>query len=710
MSRKTTSTGIRERQFAGSQPMEFAMLRKCLSVVSAAFWIAIAEAPVQAQGPFVPPKTILHTFYDGNTNDLLTAGLGKSGLGNPTPPRPTNAQHPTADELRTSAIYNNYRALVDPTKEGGYGVLYGPNVGIDGVPTESEGKIAGDEYIAFAHDPGGRKQVTMMVQVPAHFDPARACIITAPSSGSRGIYGAIATGEWGLKRGCAVAYTDKGTGTGAHDLQINTVNLIRGERASAADAGDNSNFTAALTGAERTAFNAATPNRFAFKHAHSQKNPEKDWGENVLESIRFAFHILEQKYGPQINKQSTIVIASSVSNGGGASLRALEADQERLIDGLAVAEPNVTPARRRRFSILQDGRPPFTAHGRPLIDYTTLVNVYQACANMAAENAGAPLNPGNGAARCLSLSAKGLLTATTLAEQASEAQRIINDYGILPEQNLVQPGYWTLNVPQAISVTYANAYGRFSVTDNLCAFSFSVPVPVPGIPALDPEAAATIFAWSGGIPPMTPSPLAPPTSRLALINNAAPLGPVESGISTADQNLDGALCLRSLAAGEPGNPGRRWQVERVARGVAQVGASGDLHRVPAIIVNGRNDAIIAPNHASRAYFGLNSIVEGKRSQLHYYEVTNAQHLDALNALPAYAKAYIPLHHYFNQALDLMYDHLRNGRALPPSQLVRTRPRGEATRPISADNVPRISDAPPPGDRITFGAAQVRIPN
>jgi len=680
-----------------------------LAPVSAgAVIVGAAGAPAEARDKFVPPPTILHAFYDGNTNDLLTAGLGKSGLGSMTPPGFADALHPTAEELRRSAIYNNYRALVDPTRNGGYGVLYGPNVGVDGVPTESEGKIAGDEYIAFAHDAGGRKEVAMMVQVPSQFDPAKACIVTAPSSGSRGIYGAIATGEWGLKRGCAVAYTDKGTGTGAHDLQTNTVNLIRGERADAADAGENSNFTAALTPAERAAFNAATPHRFAFKHAHSQQNPEKDWGENVLESIRFAFHILQRKYGPRVNKQSTMVIASSVSNGGGASLRALEADRERLIDGLAVAEPNVTPARKRRFSIVQDGRPPFAAHSRPLIDYTTLINLYQACANVAAENAGAPFNPGNGTARCASLKAKGLLTAATPAAQASEAQRIINDYGILPEQNLVQPGYWAFSVPQAVSVTYANAYGRFSVADNLCAFSFGVPVAT--IPPLDAETAAKIFGTSSGIPPIPPIPPAPPTSGLGLINNAAPNGPAESGTSTPDQNLDGALCLRSLAAGEPGKAGRRGQADRVARGVAQVRASGDLHGVPAIIVNGRNDAIIAPNHASRAYFGLNQMLEGKRSRLHYYEVTNAQHLDALNRLPDYAKAYVPLHHYFIQALDLMYDHLRNGRTLPPSQLVRTHPRGDATRPISADNVPRISDTPPPGDRITFSAAQVRIPN
>jgi hydroxybutyrate-dimer hydrolase len=318
---------------------------------------------------------------------------------------------------------------------------------------------------------------------------------------------------------------------------------------------------------------------------------------------------------------------------------------------------------------------------------------------MAAENTGAPSNPKDGAARCTSLKTKGLLTASTLAEQANEAQRIINDYGVLPEQNLVQPGYWAFKIPQAISVTYANAYGRFSVADNLCAFSFGVPAPT--IPLLDAKAAATIFGTSGGLPP---------TSGLALINNASPNGPAESGGSTPDQNLDGALCLRSLAAGESGKADRHGQADRVARGVAQVRASGDLHGVPAIIVNGRNDAIIAPNHASRPYFGLNRMVEGKRSRLHYYEVTNAQHLDAFNAGPDYAKAYVPLHHYFIQAMNLMYDHLRNGRPLPPSQLVRTRPRGDAMLQISEYNVPAIKDDPPPGDRITFAAAQVQIPN
>src|SRR4029453_7225766 len=144
------------------------------------------------------------------------------------------------------------------------------------------------------------------------YDPSNGCIVAAPSSGSRGVYGAIATaGEWGLKRGCAVAYTDKGTGTGAHNLQTNTVNLLRGERAEVVTAGDDANFVADVSDSQRAAFNDATPNRFAFKHAHSQLNPEKDWGKNVLRSIEFAFDLLNEKFarrGMKISKRNTIVI------------------------------------------------------------------------------------------------------------------------------------------------------------------------------------------------------------------------------------------------------------------------------------------------------------------------------------------------------------------------------------------------------------------
>jgi hydroxybutyrate-dimer hydrolase len=688
----------------------------CFATASA---LVLAIAATNTRAIADADEGVLHAHYDGVTNDLLTAGLGKSGLGSGTPPTFADPLNPTAEELRRSAIYNNYRALIDPTPGGGYGTLYGPNVKADGTVTTSEGLIAGDEYIAFEKKAGERGRVTMMVQVPDNFSPTASCIIAAPSSGSRGVYGAIATaGEWGLKHGCAVAYTDKGTGTGADDLQKNTVNLIQGQRADAAQAGDDSNFTAPISNKDRAAFNAATPNRFAFKHAHSQQNPESEWGQNVLRSIKFAFDMLNDKLGRRglhFDKHNTIVIASSVSNGGGASARAVEQDNEGLIDGLAVGEPNVNPKFTSAFTIVQGSVPAFAAHSRKLIDYTTLINVFQGCASAAPGNATAPLNLAPSAARCASLHAKGLLTSTTPDGQATEAQTIINSFGIQPEQNVVAPGYWFGNVHQAISVTYANAYGRSSVLDNLCSYSFGATDTSGNPVALAATGEVQIFGSSNGIPP---------TSGINLINNAAPGAPKESRASTADQNLDGALCLRSLALGRdavtgaPLDPTRAKAAQYIADGIDQITASGNLHRIPSIFVAGRDDAILPLNFAARAYFGLNNIVEGSQSPLHYYEVTNAQHLDSFNQfgripnLPfqGYNELLIPLHRYFIQAMDLMYDHLRNGRPLPPSQVVHTTPRGAGAPPITLANVPPIADAPPANVQITFAGGQVRIPD
>ncbi len=143
--------------------------------------------------------------YDGATDDLLTAGLGKTGLGSPTAPGFANPAAPTAAELRRSAIWNNYRAIVDVSPKGGYGILYGPNLDANGQDTLGEGRIAGVEYVGFADDGTGAKNVTLVVQIPGGWNRNRPCIVTGTSSGSRGVYGAIgSSGEWGLKRGCAV--------------------------------------------------------------------------------------------------------------------------------------------------------------------------------------------------------------------------------------------------------------------------------------------------------------------------------------------------------------------------------------------------------------------------------------------------------------------------------------------------------------------------
>jgi hydroxybutyrate-dimer hydrolase len=132
------------------------------------------------------------------------------------------------------------------------------------------------------------------------------------------------------------------------------------------------------------------------------------------------------------------------------------------------------------------------------------------------------------------------------------------------------------------------------------------------------------------------------------------------------------------------------------RGIDEVLLSGKLKGKPGIIIAGRNDALVAPNHAARAYYGFNKFREGQSSNLRYYEVTNAHHLDALNSFAGFDNLFIPLHHYFTQSLDLMLAYLKDGEPLPPSQVVTTVPRGGlpgSAPAIGLGNVPDISFMP-----------------
>ncbi|WP_152205872.1 3-hydroxybutyrate oligomer hydrolase family protein [Marinobacter changyiensis] len=661
------------------------------------------------------------TEYDGTTNDLLTAGLGAGGLAGPAPVF-SDSMNPTVEELRTLAIYTNYRALVDTSAGGGYGNLFGPQVDA----TDPEGKIPGDEYLAFMSVPG-TVPVTVMVQVPDAFDPQNACMVTAPSSGSRGIYGAIGTaGEWGLKKGCAVVYTDKGTGTGSHNLAANTAQTLTGQLDD--DESVASQFRVDLDTTEREQFNTEFPDRFAFKHAYSKANPEADWGLHVLQSIEFGFYILNEQFGKGSDKRrrvtitpdNTLVIASSVSNGGGASVRAAEQDKDGLIDGVAVSEPNVNPV-FEDFTIRQGNGEPITDHSRSLFDYTTALAVYQGCANRAPDIRDvAPLNVLNAVETneniCASLFNKGLLKETTVDEQAIEAQGILNqEFGIQPEQNLLAPSHFGLAVAQSISMTYASAYGQFGVEDRICGLRMAATNASTGEVAVLTEAQeAALFSLSNGIPP---------TGGVNLVFDNAAQGvptnlPVSSSPSSGmvDYGLDALLCLRSLAAGvdpETGDPLTGEAAEnaaRIANGIEAIRATGDLQGKPAIFVTGRSDAILPINHTSRPYYGLNQRVEGADSELRYYEVLNAQHLDVLNGIAGFNERYVPLHRYYFQALDLMYDHLKTGTELPPSQVVRTVPRGDGTPPLTVTNVPPVAVNPASEDRIVFESDQLRIPD
>jgi hydroxybutyrate-dimer hydrolase len=661
--------------------------------------------------------------FDGMSNDLLTAGLGKSGLALPLPAYADPAK-PTPTELRRAAIYNNYRALVDISSSGGYGRLYGPNIDINGQDTLGEGRIAGEEYLAYADDGTGRQNVTLMVQIPASFNQSKPCVITATSSGSRGIYGAVsAAGEWGLKHGCAVAYTDKGSGTGIHDLSNDTVNLIDGIRANRSFGGGN--FDAGLSNSELADFNAQFPNRIASKHAHSQQNPEKDWGRDTLRAVEFAFWLLNEKYATiqaglrkadYATPASVTVIAASASNGGGAALAAAEQDTRGLIDGVAVSEPQVQPASVTGLSILQGGNR-MPAIGSPLIDYFTLANLYQPCAVQSARLSGAnsalgtAVSPILGSARCASLAAKGLLNGNTLEAQANEAYNKLIAAGWLAEGDALHASHYGLNATLGVALTYVNAYGRFSVKDNICGYSYAFTNTTGDVIAPLANNLAGIFGSGNGVPP---------TAGISIVNNLSVGGAkadamsISASSNTADYNLDGAICLRKLATGV--NPltgaalsgNEKLQADRVAIGIKEAQRNARLNGKPAIIVAGRADTLIPVNHAARAYYALNQSLEGSGSKLSYIEVSNGQHFDAFLALSGFPTRFIPLHVYAGRALDAMWAHLNNGTALPASQVVRTTPRTSASDNLNASALPAFAAAPT-SDAIRFSNATLSIP-
>lgn len=669
--------------------------------------------------------TVSVKSFDGVSDDLATGGLGKDGLTTVLPPAFANPTAPTAAELRRNAIWANYRAIVDISAAGGYGSLYGPNVDAQGNVTAGQGKVPGTEYIAYADDGTGQQNVTIMAQVPDTFDPRNPCIISATSSGSRGIYGGIAVGEWGLKRGCAVAYTDKGTGAAPHDLDTDTVPLIDGTRTTRQAAGNLAQF-AAQPGAGTTlaAFTAANPHRLAFKHAHSKQNPEANWGVNTLQAIEFTLFAINDKFGKKnasgtptitFTRDNTIVIASAVSNGDGAAIAAAEQDTTGLIDGVAVGEPNVEIPPTAGITVRRGGLQ-VAASGKHLYDYTTIANLFQLCASQLPTLANAPRFstvttsqpplPSQTIDRCQSLVTAGKLAGATTPDQANAALNALRAAGWEQESDELHTSLSTLEVGSAIAVTYANAYSRASVTDRLCNYSFAATGgATPNPAAIAATTLAGMFSTSNGIPP---------TGLVTLMNDVDPSGsPVRDFVSKSangvtDANLDGALCLRRLLD-PPANAA-------LTTGIGQTYRTGNLRGKPAMIVHGRSDALLPVNHTSRPYLGLNRSVEGNASKLSYIEVTNGQHFDGfIDAIQGYAKRYVPLHVYLNRALDAVYANLKNGTPLPPSQVVRTTPRGgndtDIVGPqILPSNVPPIAATPAASDAIIATSTTVDVPN
>ena len=549
----------------------------------------------------------LHTHRDAD--DLLTAGLGEAGLRNPVAPAFANADAPTVEELRRRAVWANWRGIADLAPGGGYGSVYG-----------SLARVPGREFHALMTLPGRSQPHRVMLQLPDDFDTTKRCVVVAASSGSRGIYGAIAlAGAWGLPRGCAVAYTDKGAGTGYVDTADGRGIGLDGRLAA--------------DGAPAEFSVAPGAHGIAVKHAHSGDNPEADWGRHVKQAAEFALQAIASVHGGEWTFANTRVIAVGVSNGGGAVLRAAEIDGDWL-DGVVALSPNILPG---------DG-------GRALYDYGTEAAVWLPCALTAAafdgvvlaRPAGAPAPAG--VQRCNSLHEAGEIAADNPHAQASAALEKMHGWGWTNEAIAAGAISTTFDLWRAVDVTYASAYSRSAPGAMRCGYSFAA-MGADGVarPATTAERAAW---WSdaSGIPP------------------GAGVGIVDTLATGADAHLPGLRCLRAL-----------WDDDDTALHAGIDATRAQLPRagLPVIVVHGTDDGLV-PEAFSGAAYARWADTGGR--PVSYWRVAHAQHFDAFLGLPPLGARYLPMLPYGYRALDAVWATVADGAPLPGDADIATTPR------------------------------------
>ncbi len=632
----------------------------------------------QAHPAEIVGEPIRHVF-DGQSDDLLSAGLGALGLRAPAPPN-ADPLAPTALELRRRAIWTNYRGLADLSEAGGFGRLSGPREGE---------RIAGIEYLAAVRKPAGEGTTTVMLQIPSHFDAARPCLVAVASSGSRGIYGALPTAaEWGLRKGCAVVHTDKGTGTGFYDLDTGTAYRI--DLTATIDPDDPLVTWRARDSDALTEWRRAHPYRVAIKHAHSGDNPERDWGRYLLQAVKAGFALLRREFPatagrPEITRERTLVIASGISNGGGTVLRAVEADEEGLLDGAVVSEPNLA-----------------VATAPSILEHATLHYLLQPVAVLAPDApsqmtaipaAQRPLWEGWGAR----LAEFGIVTGTTPEERARDARRRLETEGVLREAQDGGVANVVFGLWPAIAEAYVSAYARLDPNESPCGLSYAAVDAAFRARALAGEELLRAAAESTGVPP---------TAGVQLVD--------EKGHFASLGRIEHALCLRELVTGRARDgaplPTERADLSRRLReGIDAVRASARVRGKPVIVVHGRRDALIPVNFSSRAWYALHR-AQGERSA-RYYEIEHGHHFDAFNALPGWGERFVPLQPQLLAAMDRMYAHLADGRPLPPSQVVRSRPRRSIDGQVEAltrEHLGRILDDPA-ADAIRFRRKTLQVP-
>ena len=549
-----------------------------------------------------PPAEVRVTRHEG-ADDLLSAGLGLAGLRAPAAPAPADPAAPTAAELRRRALHANWRGIADLADPA-----FPP---LTAVP--------GREYSTFLRASGATQPHRVLAQVPDGLDAGKRCLVVAAASGSRGVYGPIAVaGAWALPRGCAVVYTDKGNGTGFHDFDSDTGVALDGTRAS----------RGAVALELDPPHTVSAPHRVAIKHAHSGDNPEADWGRHVQQAAAFGLHALDLAFPAQapFTPENTRILATGISNGGGAVLRAGELPEARQwFDAVVVGEPNVV-----------------APGARPFYDVATEAALYQPCALLALPDAPALLPDAAwraaATARCASLRAAGLLDGDTPAAQGADALARL------------RAGGWTdgaldlagLNVGfdlwRAFAATYVHAYARATPAESLCGYAFAALGPDGAPRATSAGERALWWSDASGIPP---------TAGVELVDALAG-GP--------DPALPGLRCARAVWTGDDA------LARRVRAGVEATRARAVPRAPITLIVHGQDDGLLPIGFTSRPYALRARATPGFR----FWELPRAQHFDAFLAMPVLRERYVALIPHLHRALDHAWAAITEGRAVPPS--------------------------------------------
>ncbi|MGM0659507.1 MAG: 3-hydroxybutyrate oligomer hydrolase family protein, partial [Pseudomonadota bacterium] len=474
-------------------------------------------------------------------DDLLSAGLGLGGLRGPAPQLSDSAMDQDA-LLRRLAVHSNYQGLVDLTATGGF----------DDAATLPE--VPGREFQAFARLPSAEQPFRVLLQLPDSFDPGNPCLVVAPASGSRGVYGGLpVAGPWALPRGCALVLTDKGAGTDLFDHAADTGVALDGTRAG--------------RGEQPLGFapGPAPSPLVSVPHAHSGDNPEADWGRHTIVAARFGLDMLAEAFpdAAAFTPERVRVIAAAISNGGGAALRALEQAEPGLFDAAVVAAPNVS-----------------APGARHLYDYATEAALLQPCLLADADwlvtlPFGNPALQPAGERRCAALHAAGIIDEPAPAAARAALEATGFETGAL-EQAAVNT---TLDVWRSVAAMYASAYLGTPVDAMPCDLGVAA-TGGDGRPQPAGEVQREMWwATSTGVVPGAGLEWIDPRA----IDNAQ------------DPDFPALVCLRELWSGDGAQPAA------LRSALQATYASAELPDIPVLILHGRQDGLIPAAFSSRPY-------------------------------------------------------------------------------------------------------------